>query len=461
MALFRPLRDYRLYTNNQQHGPAYARKLKRLMDFRMLKKEDYPNKMTDPLAEKFVSSEHKISMIQTPIKNLDLGKYGTVILKDESKNNYAGTFKDRLALFCAQSYVEYAKNFLENRLNFFERLKPLKFYLLTNYVHATRLSRLFYKNPGANFERLAYMNIQMHKEFAGLSKTNHHAQHPFMSSIPLELLLKPIPFRMSILTSGNLGHSLCNVFEELDLPPPKLLVDKNFSKNRLEFLMRQRCDIYCADLSKKILDNEDIRILTENLGGIDMTSHFYHNSGDGKRRIYGSILEESLQQIDKAPTSVYVPYGSGMLWESIEEYIDFSLYIKSGTFKNVKKSDIQSIILRGAEPQRQDSMADKLTKPANPFEKYHHRDDDFMRSKDVGVYSNGSLDGYNKGIYTVDEDYIIKAYNMLTRNGIKTSYSGAAGLSLYLQDVDKGLIDKELIKKDIFKALIVNTGNGI
>jgi len=78
--------------------------------------------------------------------------------------------------------------------------------------------------------------------------------------------------RLSYVTAGNVGRAVSHMFQNYDLPPFKLLVDASISPERLEKLKGLHADIYRTDLSKRSLTPEEIKRLTNNENGIDITS---------------------------------------------------------------------------------------------------------------------------------------------------------------------------------------------
>src|SRR3989338_7957119 len=80
--------------------------------------------------------------------------------------------------------------------------------------------------------------------------------------------------RFSIITAGNEGRAVAEAFKPYDLPPTKMLLGKDTSPKILEELLKLRADVYQADLSRE-LKNSDILRLTNNEGGVDITSAQY------------------------------------------------------------------------------------------------------------------------------------------------------------------------------------------
>ncbi len=252
--------------------------------------------------------------------------------------------------------------------------------------------------------------------------------------------------RFSVITSGNVGSSVSNMFQRFELPPMKILVDASITPEKLEQLKKLYADIYLADLNRSSLNPKSIRELTNNPDGIDITSLV---SIEPNAVFYDWHVHEVFNE---KPDEVFVPYGSGRVFENYLTWQKRSAINKARNCRDprlkasaAKKVDSMSIL--GAEPRRRNSLADKLTKSFNPFVMFE--DHDISGLKTLG------FTGENTGIYKVSEERIRQAYELLTSRGIAAEPSACAGLALYLQRYDQGKIDQRK------RILIVNTGKGI
>jgi len=230
--------------------------------------------------------------------------------------------------------------------------------------------------------------------------------------------------RISILTAGNAGKALAHAFK--DIMPIKLLVDKEISPALLRELCQLDADIYQADLSQP-LTSEQIKKLTNNQCGIELTgrhSRFY--------------LTHASMILGLKPARLYVPYGSGQIFDN---YLDFQVMDEEGTVTQRK----QPASICGAEPEQQNSIADKLTANCKPFAVYGpQKIQELQKQKVTGDFT---------GVYRVNEENILSAWQKMNEL-CPAEPSGAAGLALYMQHYDQGLIHPTE------KIVVVNTGKG-
>lgn len=369
----------------------------------VIREVDYPRHMDWGLVEQFADGipcypENDPNLPEwsaTPTIPVDLTSdgYGIVYIKDESdtESNPTGTIKDRAAWELATLYRDFA--------------------------------------------RALYL-----KKKAGLVNGN-------ISSIPVP--------RFSYITAGNVGRAISHMFSRFGLPPMKLLVDSAISPHRLEILRALHADIYVSDLSRNVFEKDDessrraytpeeIKILTNNRGGIDITSVM---ALEPHAVFYDWHVHESFNE---APQEIYVPYGSGRLWENYltwqERSIRNDAVGKRDPRLRVPVSSVVDMSIFGAEPADPHSSADKLTKSFNPFA--------LFSDQDTAALGALQFTGKATQVSKVDEERIDQAYRLLGRH-VETEPSAAAGLALYLQRFDDGEIDERK------KVLIVNTGRGI
>jgi threonine synthase len=256
---------------------------------------------------------------------------------------------------------------------------------------------------------------------------------------------KPVP-TFSLITAGNAGLAVANMFKKYNLPPIKLLVDSiRTSKERLETLKKLHADVYMVDLSKKELSPEDIKLLTNNKNGIEITSLM---GIEPHAIFYDWHVHEAFNE---NPDEIYVPYGSGRLMENYLTWQQRTFRKAVGNVRdprlNVRVGKVISIDILGATPEELKSDADKLVTDYNPFRMF----DD----SDVSSLISLEWTGRNTDVYTVSEEKLNQAVKLLADHGIEAEKSGAAGLALYLQRFEEGKVDPRK------KVLIINTGNGI
>ncbi len=250
--------------------------------------------------------------------------------------------------------------------------------------------------------------------------------------------------RFSVVTAGNVGKSIAKMYERFGLPPVKMLVDSSISKERLDLLKELHADVYVANLNDRELSTDDIKELTNNKNGIDITSVrvFEPNA-----IFYDWHVHEVFNE---HPNQVYIPYGSGRLFENYltwqERTVRNNVMNRTDPRLRTSAGKVADIDILGAEPESIDSVADKLVKYSNPFA--------IFSKNDIAALNTLSFSGNETGTYKISEDRIIEAYEIL-RKYCDTEPSAAAGLALYLKRFDESRIHP----RD--KILIVNTGKGI
>jgi len=361
----------------------------------IVKKEiNYPRYMNYELIEKWLDSMPKtyrpdhgdFEWRKTPVISLDLTPegYGEVFIKDEAdlESNRTRTIKDRAAWELAKVYRGYAESI-----------------------------------------NLKIMNGNLKKA-------------------DLERMLIP---RFSLITVGNKGRAIAERFKSYELPPPKLLIDKTAPALLVEDLKKLRAEIYAIDLSLKELTPKDIKNITGNKEGIDITSI---RSFRPEEVFYDCHVHEAFNE---NPDEIYIPYGSGRLMENYLNWQKRSLFnALSGRQDPRLKAELAKVIsmnVLGAEPGVPKSIANKLSVPFKPFS--------IFKDEDIQALVNLAFTGRETGKKLVEEERIKEAYSLFNKYKIEAEPSAAAGLALYLERFEKGLVWKEK------KVLIVSTGKGL
>ena len=249
--------------------------------------------------------------------------------------------------------------------------------------------------------------------------------------------LEKLP-QMSIISSGSAANAIQNMLRKYDLPNLKVLVDYNLDSKVKNSLEKIGCEIYETDLSKRVLYAKEILQLTNNPGGIDITSD---DSLDPFDVFYDWMSYDILNQ---NADYVFVPYGTGHLYENIINLAvkeAKALFLHDKRFKADPKK-IRQCSFIGATTNNPNSKADKLYSPHLPFV---HFDNAWISSAKQRGYI-----GQESNVYIVQERYLDLALEIADKNKIDCEASGIAGLGLLLQL-------EEQIPKDK-KILIVNTG---
>ncbi len=343
----------------------------------------YPKLWTPELLKEVAEKEAELDRehLDTPFVNLDLSQegFGHVLIKDESVNP-TGTHKDRLALAIAEQFVYETKMF--------------KYSVLQNDPETWKRRSDNLRDNSIN--------------------------------------------RFSLITSGHGGMALATMFKKHELPPPKLLLDTHTDPDIIEQLKKQNTDIYLIDLGMATLTTKDVLELTNNQLGSDLTSQ--NLDYDGYWRVYYQKLAEEL--FEQKPDQIYVPNGSGNLFEGIlsAQTIDYT----AGHGLHKKGKTINDIDVFGAEPETADTKAVMLYAPSKPFKYFDLK----------GIHKN-TMGTDGPGVFTVSETGIEQAYQIYQKHHIQAGYSSATAMALYLKRFREGKVSE----KD--KVIIVNTGRGI
>lgn len=255
--------------------------------------------------------------------------------------------------------------------------------------------------------------------------------------------------QLSIISSGNDAFAMALMAGKYGLPPPRALLDRHAPQRVLDALKGLHLNIYQADLNINVFTGkaepytaEQIKVLTNNIGGHDLTS-----SRIARPETYFDwFVHESF---NLKPDEIYVPAGS------YEVFANYIFWQRQTAFNGVANKDprlsanpgqVTKISMLGAEPEAiSDSKAEMLT-GRKPFVIYKPNDIQFMLDK--------MFTGPNTGIHRVSEESIELAYRIMS-TGFETSYSGAAGLALCLQRHHEGKTD---LRNNV---LVINTGRGI
>jgi len=278
-------------------------------------------------------------------------------------------------------------------------------------------------NPtGTHKDRMAWEMVVTYKQLLLAKKEGR------ISSLP----------HMSIISSGSAANAIQHMLNKYELPTLKVLVDNKIAKNIKKALQEIGCEIYETDLTKQVLSKDDILKLTNNSGGIDITS----DDSLGPYDIFYDWM--SYEILNEDPEYVFVPYGTGHLYENI---INVAIRESKASLPhdrrfngNAKK--IKHCNFLGATTNNPQTKADKLYSPHLPF---IHFDTRWIKL----AISNGYI-GADSNVYNIQERYLEEAMKIAKVQKINCEPSGIAGLALLLQMKNEIPRDK--------KILIVNTG---
>ncbi|MEK6899215.1 MAG: PLP-dependent lyase/thiolase [Nanoarchaeota archaeon] len=243
---------------------------------------------------------------------------------------------------------------------------------------------------------------------------------------------------MSIISSGSAAVAIQSYLRQYGLPNLKVIVDSSIQSFVLNYLKKIGCEIYKADLSKKALNWEDILNITHNPNGFDITSS---EALDSTTRFYDWL---SYEIINSSPDYVFVPFGTGNLYENILNIVkkEVSTIHHDPRFKG-DVGRLRNCNFLGATTNNSKSKAaEKLYSPHLPFV---HYDEQWIR-----FYRYAGYCGPKSNVHLIKDSFLDEAIELASSQKIVCEPSGIAGLALMLQL-------KLQLPKDK-KMLIVNTG---
>lgn len=267
------------------------------------------------------------------------------------------------------------------------------------------------------------------------------------SRMAWEVLIKAKRYNIkevSIISSGSAAAAIQHFFNLYKVNTKlKVLMDFNISKEIKDALRKMGCEIYETNLSKQSLTGKDIKELTNNKEGIDIT---YREILDRYNDNYYDWL--SYEVMNENPSYCFVPFGTGDLFVNIliiaEREFNNRIYKHDPRFTG----DIQKIShcnFMGATTHDSNSRMDKLFSYYLPsLDDYQFYINSLIQNERIGNLS---------GILEVDETFVEEALEIARKHSIRSEPSGIAGLALLLQMRD------ELPKDE--KMLIINTGSTI
>ncbi len=282
-------------------------------------------------------------------------------------------------------------------------------------------------NPtGTHKDRFAWEVVIKYKALLESSK------HKQLDSLP----------QISMISSGGAASAIQNLFNLFRIPISlKVLVDHTTDDKIKASLQKIGCTIYETDLSDYLLQPEDIKRLTQNWNGIDIT---YRETLDPNLDNYYDWM--SYEIINVEPDYCFIPFGTGDLFINTlnivkKEYFNSFLHNSdprySGSIENLKKCNFF-----GATTSNKATMLDKLYSSFLPtYNEY---------LKFINELTSYSCVGNKTSIKHLEENFVIQAIELANEQNITFEPSGIAGLALLLQ------IKRE-IPRDA-KILIVNTG---
>lgn len=259
-----------------------------------------------------------------------------------------------------------------------------------------------------------------------------------------EVLIKAKRYQIkeiSLISSGSAAVAIQYFFNLYGAQTVlKVLVDHRMRPEVKAYLKKMGCVVYETDLAKKPLTGKEIKELTDNHTGIDIT---YREILDRYNDNYYDWL--SYEILNENPQHCFIPFGTGDLF--INVMIIAEREYNNRIFKHDPRflGDISTVSrcnFYGATSRNSGTRLDKLFSYHLPSLKDYN---DYLAS----LIENNRI-GSSSGILEVEEDFIEEALHVAHEQNIKCEPSGIAGLALLLQNrSDTPANDK---------ILIVNTG---
>lgn len=249
--------------------------------------------------------------------------------------------------------------------------------------------------------------------------------------------------QMSIISSGSAAIAIQHLFNLFRIPTSlKVLCDYRLNPKIKESVRKVGCELYECNLSEKLLSSDEIKELTNNQNGIDIT---YREVLDPTHDNYYDWL--SYEIIMEKPEYCFIPFGTGDLFINVLNIVKvehfYSFVSKHdprffGDIASLKKCNFM-----GAASDNPNTRLDKLYSSFHPSLSSYTR---YIQELKEEYSCVGNL----TDIYYVSEEFVGQAIELGNRLGIRFEPSGVAGLALLLQI-------KESVPRHS-KILIVNTG---
>lgn len=278
------------------------------------------------------------------------------------------------------------------------------------------------KNPtGTHKDRMSWEMVVTYKNFLRAKKEGIISQLP----------------RLSILSSGSAALAIQTQLRKYSLPDLHVLMDESTNPEIVTKLRKMGCMVFLVQLGKKMLHWDEILYLTKNPNGFDITSN---KAYDPTVRFYDWL---SYEIINKNADYVFVPFGTGQLYENIMNIVRKELEYNANDPRFLGDKEIlRKCSFLGATTTNPKSKAEKLYAPFLPFASYS--------PQWIRYYIYSGVTGEMSSVYDIQENYLDEALEIARDNSLECESSGIAGLALMLQL--RGKLPKNK------KMLIVNTG---
>lgn len=244
----------------------------------------------------------------------------------------------------------------------------------------------------------------------------------------------------SIISAGSAAYAIQTQLKQFWLPALRVLLDTTTPPQKREQLRSIWCLLYFIDFQNNVLSSEDILIYTDNINWFDITSN---KAFDGESRFYDWL---SYEIINEQADFIFVPYGTGQLFENIitiNKHI--VLQIHDTTLCTLSPEETKNTHYLWSTTNDPLSKATKLYAPFRPFTT--------SSPERVKLHALRWFCGNQSQIYEFEEKYLDEAMHIFQNHSIQAERSAVAWLALFLQKKDQ--IDPNK------KILIVSTGKSI
>jgi len=282
-------------------------------------------------------------------------------------------------------------------------------------------------NPtGTHKDRFAWEVIIKYKALLESSRNRHFDRLP----------------QISMISSGGAATAVQNLFNLFNIPVSlKVLLDEQTDQRIKDSLQKIGCTIFETNLADYLLKPEEIKRITENWDGIDIT---YRETLDPNLDNYYDWL--SYEIINEDPEYCIIPFGTGDLFINVlnivkKEYFNSFLHNSDPRYiGSIEK--LKNCHYLGATTKNRDSKLDKLYSSFLPtFDEY---------LKFIKELISYSCVGERTSIKQLQEPFVLEAIQVATDQKLTFEPSGIAGIALLLQLRDHIPADS--------KILVVNTG---
>ncbi len=249
--------------------------------------------------------------------------------------------------------------------------------------------------------------------------------------------------QMCIISSGSAAIAIQHLFNLYSIPTKlKVLVDIHLSKSIKQDIVDIGCELYEYDLSEKLLSTDDIKAITDNKNGIDIT---YREVLDPAHDNYYDWM--SYEILMEKPDYCFIPFGTGDLFINVLNIVKseyFNSYVTKHDprfFSSLER--IKNSHFMGASTNLPNSKMEKL------FSNFLPTKESFKKYIREMIDEYGCI-GDRTDFYYVEEQFVEQAIEIADSQKISFEPSGLGGLALLLQM-------KDSIPKDN-TILVVNTG---